>query len=289
MTGFGRGKCKFQNCQIAAEIKTLNQRYFEFSCRLPSNLSFLESRIKEYIHKKIRRGRVSINLILGGLEDKAKGLRLDEGLARRYHRLLLKLARELNLKKEISLTQIMSFPDVVIYEPQAKDYSKMWLCIKKAIDISLRRVIESRQREGQFLCKDLVKRIGAIKELVERIDKRTPLVLRHHHNRLKRKIDEISKGRVRLQKDRLELEIALFARNCDISEEVIRIKAHLGAFKKALLSKNESGRRLDFIAQELFREANTIGSKAQDGNISRWMVEIKEEIEKIREQVQNIE
>jgi len=289
MTGFGKGQHLHQGRRITIELKSLNQRYFELSCRLPNSLNFMESKIKDCIHKKVKRGRVMLNLSLEGFEDKAKRLQLDENLAKKYQKLLSGLAKKLRLKKDISLKQITSLPDVIIYEPKPKDHAKLWPYIQKALDKALQQLVSSRQREGKFLRRDLEKRAGAIAGFITKIKARLPLSIQHHRSQLKKRIYEISKGEAVLQKERLEIEVAMFVRGTDISEEITRVGAHLNSFKEMLSVGREVGRKLDFTAQELFREVNTIGAKAQDAKIGRWIVEIKEEIEKIREQAQNIE
>jgi len=289
MTGFGRGQAAFKDGRIKAELKSINHRYFELSARLPNNIAFLENKMKDFLRKRIKRGRVNLSLALEDSRGSAAAVTINEELALKYKRLIGRLAKKMRTAPAISLKEIISLPEVICYEPADKEYSAMWPHIERALSTALDKLIASRSKEGAALAADLKKRIDAIGALAGKIKTRVPAVIKYHRQQLKKRIEHISEGRVRLNKDRLETEVALFAKSSDITEELTRIQAHVKAFKDALKAGREAGRRLDFTAQELFRETNTIGSKAQDSKVTGWVIDAKEQIEKIREQVQNVE
>jgi len=289
MTGFGRGQTAFKGGRVRVELKSINHRYFELSCRLPNSIAPLESKIKDFLHKRIKRGRVSLNLALEDSRGSTAAVTVNEELALKYKRLIGRLAKKMKTAPQISLKDIITLPEVIYYEPAEKEYSTIWPHVERALSIGLDKLVASRAKEGRFLAADLRKRIDEMSVLAAKIKTRVPSVIKYHRQQLKKRIEQISEGKARLNKERLELEVTLFAKSSDITEEITRISAHLKAFKDALKTTKEAGRKLDFTAQELFRETNTIGSKAQDVKITGWVIAAKEEIEKIREQVQNVE
>lgn len=289
MTGFGRGEAQAPNGKIQVELKTLNHRFFDISNRLPENFIMFDDKIRAEVAKKIRRGKVNLALSYEGPRRQSPKLIIDEEFARKYKRLLLNLKRSLNLKDDISISQIISFPNVITAEEQPKEEAKLWPNVKSALDKALNSLIKTREEEGRSLSKDIVKRKNAILKKISLIERRSRLSLKEYRAQLLKKIKELSAGKVNLDKGRIELEVALFAKNSDICEELIRMKAHLESFEETLRREDEVGRKLDFIAQELHREINTIGQKASDFKIAQIAIAIKGEIEKIREQVQNIE
>lgn len=275
--------------KIEVEIKTLNQRFFEMSSRLPENFIVFDDRIRAEVAKRVKRGRVNLSLAYEGQGKANPKLIIDEGLARRYRNLLLNLKRSLKLKDDVGVSQIISFPNVVTVEEEPKEEAKLWPNVKAALDRALDSLIKMRNEEGKNLCRDIIKRKEAISKEISLIEHRSKSTLAEYRTKLLKKIGELSARKLDLDKGRIELEVALFAKNSDISEEIIRIKAHLSSFENALRREDEVGRKLDFIAQELHREINTIGQKTSDYKISQLAISIKGEIEKIREQLQNIE
>lgn len=289
MTGFGRGEAQAPRGKIQVELKTLNHRFFEISSRLPENFVIFDDKIRAEVAKKIKRGKVNLSLTYEGPWKTSPKLIIDKELARKYKKLLLQLKRSLKLKDDISVSQIISFPNVITVEEQPKEEAKLWPSVKTALDKALNSLLKMRKEEGRSLCKDVIKRKNAILKEISLIEHRSKLSTKEYRTQLLKKIRELSIGRISLDKGRIELEVALFAKNSDISEELTRIKAHLGSFDEALRREDEVGRKLDFIAQELHREINTIGQKTNDYKIAQIAISIKGEIEKIREQVQNIE
>ncbi|KPK39631.1 MAG: hypothetical protein AMJ78_08185 [Omnitrophica WOR_2 bacterium SM23_29] len=289
MTGFGRGEAPAPRGKIQVEIKTLNHRFFEISNRLPENFVIFDDKIRTEVAKKIKRGKVNLSLTYEGPRKASPKLIIDKDLARRYRKLLLQLKRSLKLKDDISVSQIISFPNVITVEEQPKEEVKLWPNVKRALDRALNSLLKMRQEEGKRLYKDIIKRKNIILKEMFLVERRSKLAIREYRVKLIKKIRELSTGRISLDKGRIELEVAFFAKNSDVSEELTRIKAHLGSFEDALRREDEVGRKLDFIAQELHREINTIGQKTGDYKITQVAIAIKGEIEKIREQVQNIE
>ncbi len=289
MTGFGRGETAAPRGTLQIEIRTLNHRFFETSNRLPENFLIFEDRIRAEITKKIKRGKVNLSLTYESPRKSSPKLVIDTKLARKYKDLLLSLKRSLKVKDDIRLSQIISFPNVITIEEMPKDEAKLWPNVKATLDRALHSLVKMREQEGKDLADDILKRKKTILKDIILIEHRAKLSFKEYRVQLLKKIKELSSGKINLDKGRVELEVALFAKNSDISEELTRIKAHLGSFEQALRHETGVGRKLDFITQELHREINTVGQKTNDYKISQLAIAIKGEIEKIREQVQNIE
>ena len=289
MTGFGRGEAATPNGKIQIEIRTLNHRFFEVSGRLPENFLIFEDRLRSEVAKKIKRGKANLSLIYDNPRKSGPQLVINKALAHDYKKLLLDLKHSLRLKDEINFSQIISFPGVISVEEQSKEEAKLWPHVASALNKALSSLVTMREKEGRRLVADILKRKSLISKNLSVIERRSRLAAREYRGRLLRKIKELSSGKVSLDKGRIELEVALFAKNSDISEEVTRIKAHLNSFGETLKQQDEAGRKLDFISQELHREINTVGQKANDYKIAQAAIAVKGEIEKIREQIQNIE
>lgn len=288
MTGFGKGQSISKRGTITVEIRSLNHKYFDIVARLPNHFCVFEDKVRVYLKKRIRRGRINLSASWEGKDRSVTPFSLDLNLAKRYHRQLLKLKKRLNLKDDLGITQIVSLPEVLTYEQKRKGEQQLWPDLKKAIEQALSELDRMRQAEGRRLSRDLLKRAKRIRLSLENIENQLPKVINSYRKNLLQKVKALS-GLKKLNQDRIAEEVALFARNCDVSEELTRIKSHLKAFKAALRTQKEAGKELDFIAQELFREANTIGAKSGSFKISRWVIKIKSQIEKMREQLQNVE
>lgn len=289
MTGFGRGEAELPGGKLQVEVKTLNHRFFEISMRLPENLLLFEDRIRAEVAKVIKRGKVNLSLTFEGKEKTAPKIIIDTALARKYKKLLSDLRRELGLKDDIGVSQIIAFPNVITVEPESKEWAKLWPNVKSALNKALCSLAKMRQEEAKSLGRDILRRKKTILRHISSIEKRLKPALKTYRAQLIKKIKEISTNKIELGKGRVELEVAIFAKNSDISEELTRIKAHLGNFEATMRNEDEVGRRLDFIAQELHREINTVGQKTSDYKISQHAIVIKGEVEKMREQVQNLE
>jgi len=288
MTGFGKGQSIGKLGTMSVEIRSLNHKYFDVVCRLPNHLSVFEDKVRDYVKKKARRGRINLSASWEGKEKTKTLFSLNLNLARKYQQELLRLKKGLGLKDDLGITQIANLPEVLTYEQRKERVQEVWPDLKKALERALDRLGQMRQAEGKRLSCDLLRRVRKIHLALKNIENQLPKVIQSYRKNLLRKVKALS-GLKKLDQDRIGEEVALFIRNSDVSEELTRIKSHLKAFRGALHNQQEAGKELDFIAQELFREANTIGAKASSFKISRWVIRIKSQIEKLREQLQNVE
>ena len=288
MTGFGRGKSAFKGGTMTIEIKTVNHKFFEMTAKLPNHISTLEDKIKEIVQKKLKRGKVNLNLTYEGVITKTEEVGINEPLARNYYNALVRLKKRLGIAGEVVVDDLILFPGVLNYEVREDSLLKLWPKIKLALDRSLSKVVSDRMREGRALHKDMSRRSSRIRKMLNVIKNRAELNVEEYRNKFAERIKELSGGQ-EIDSNRLAMEVAIFAKNCDISEEITRLDNHLANLAATLSQGDEVGKKLDFIAQELHREINTIGAKAGDFKIAKNVIEIKSEIEKIREQVKNIE
>jgi len=288
MTGFGQGSVQGKLGKWKVEIRTLNNRFFDISVRVPERFYVFEDKIRAMIQRNVKRGKVNINVICEDDTRREDRVVIDDRVAVRYYKQLLKLKRLLKLKGDIRFENLLSYPGLISYQPQERQEKKDWPCLKEAIGQALGKLVRDRLREGAMLARDIARRIESIEKTLTTIKKRSAVNIEQYKKNLARRVKDLSNGK-ELDKTRLETEVAIFAKNCDIQEEITRIKGHTRNFKKCLQSKGEIGKKLDFIAQELHREITTIGSKASDFKISQGVIQVKSEIEKIREQVKNIE
>lgn len=287
MTGFGRGRGVDRHKNIVeVELKSVNHRFFEMTPRLPNDLFSLEGKITSYIRREVARGKLFLTVIShrGTYQD----LILNEPLSKRYYALIKKAQRTIGLKEEVRLGHLLSLPEIFIRKHNSNNVFSQWPVVKQALDHALGGLLKTRRQEGAVLERELRSRLLKVEQAVEKIAQRSPRAVQEYKESLVKKIRELSQGGT-LDPQRMQMEVALYTKNCDITEEIVRLKSHIGHFQNSLSSEEEVGRKLDFIAQELQREANTIGSKASDAVIARWVILIKSEIDKIREQVQNIE
>jgi uncharacterized protein (TIGR00255 family) len=288
MTGYGAGKHRTDKGSVSVEIKSVNHRFLEISCRVPVEFSGFEDKIQTLVKKKIIRGKIYINLVEQSLIQKSGDLDFNIDLAKKYYKKLKKVKKEFNLAREIDLRDIVTFPGILNYKISDKNIIKAWPIVEKAIKVAIANHDKTRIREGNHLAQDLKKRISVIRKGVKRIDLRANANVKSHKRKLEKKIKELA-GINPANNDRVETEVAIYAKNSDIAEELTRLSGHMIHFEKDIKKGKETGKTLDFIAQEMHREANTIGSKSNDSTISSSVIEIKSAIEKIREQVKNIE
>ncbi len=289
MTGYGRGERKGKFGTIKVEIKSLNNKFFEVVPRVPGALSMFEDRLREYIQKRVKRGRVNLFVNYDEAPSRIrKQATLDRHLASALLKEIKSFGKANNVKGDIDINRLVMLPGVINYGSPTVDATELWASLKKALDDAIKRLDESRINEGRHLSKDLFLRVSKIEKSIDAIEKRSSKSVAHYKAELSKKIKELSGG-IEIDKERLAQEVALYAKNCDITEEITRIKSHAISFEKSLTSGGEKGKTLDFVAQELIREINTVGSKANDFQISNHVILIKGEIEKIREQLKNIE
>lgn len=288
MTGYGKGRVSGQLGMFSVEIRSVNHKYFDMVARLPNHLSILEDKVREYVKKKVPRGRINISVSWESKEKTQTPFFLNVKLAKKYYVELTKLRKTLGLKEDLGITQLVSLPEVISFEQKTEEIQRVWPDVERALLGALNKFNHMREAEGKRLYADLRRRTQAIHNGLQCIEVQSPKVIARYHKNLVKKTAIFTEP-AKLSQDKIAEEVALFARNCDIAEEVTRIKSHLKGFQSSLHNRQEAGKELDFIAQEMFREANTIGAKSSDCSISRCVIKIKSQIEKMREQLQNVE
>ncbi|MBQ0083484.1 MAG: YicC family protein [Clostridiales bacterium] len=287
MTGFGRGNSTCENTEITAEIRSVNHRYFEFSVRMPRSCSFLEDKLKKLCNERISRGKVELYI---NLETKGGSgeLIINTDYADAYMDALKALSKKYKLKNDAKVSLLASSPEIFTYKKTELDEEKLEAAVTEAVNGAIDVFLNMRKIEGERLCRDLVGKIEGIKEKVAFIEERSPETVKLYRQRLEEKIKEILSS-TDIDEQRIITETAIFADKVAVDEETVRLRSHMQQFTDMLSLTEPVGRKLDFIVQEMNRETNTIGSKAQDSEILSKVVDIKSEIEKIREQIQNIE
>ena len=288
MTGFGRAKELVGDFDITVEIRAVNHRYFEFSSRLPRSFQFLEEKLKSTCHNRIARGKVELSLSLENCAQDAVVFELNEQYTDAYVAALHQLAARYGLRDDISVSSLMRNNDVFTVRRNEADEEAVTEAVLKVTEAALDNFVEMRRVEGKRLADDISSRADTIAEHVSFIEERSPETVAEYRERLEQRIRELL-GDASVDEQRLLTETAVFADKIAVAEETVRLRSHLKQLHAMLAAEGEIGRKFDFLIQEMNREANTIGSKAQDLEIGRRVVEIKAEIEKIREQVQNIE
>ena len=286
MTGFGRGSSRSESGEVAVEIRSVNNRYLDVTVRGGSETEMVEERIREALREQLERGKVTVTISVDG---ESEGLpRADVERARAYADALKTLADELGLREEPDLALLSGFRDVIRPRAAELDPEKAWEAIRPAFQQALDGFLAMRRKEGEALERDVAGRLDAIEEELDAVMERAPERVPAYADRLKERIGELL-DQVPVDEARLAQEIAVYADRIDISEECTRLESHLGQARSLMEGEDPSGRSLNFLLQEMHREINTIGSKANDGGINHRVVGMKEELEKIREQVQNIE
>lgn len=289
MTGFGHGESSNHKCKVIAEIKTVNHRYNDINIRIPFELNFLEDRIRKYILKYLIRGRIDIFVSLENYNIKSKKIKVDKDLAMTYHNALRDLSKLLDLPSPNDVYEIAKYQDVMICENDVIDIEMIWLNIEVALRAALKKLLDMRCMEGQNIFEDLSARTDKIDGLVKSIKQYMPNIVDEYRRKLSDKIQELL-GESSIDESRIVQETALFAEKINFTEEIVRLESHLQQFNITLSIENEAiGRKMDFIVQEMNRESNTIASKANDFMVINKIIDIKSQLEKIREQIQNIE
>lgn len=288
MTGFGRGEGNSPGYQITCEIKGVNHRYFDFNLRMSRRYNILEDRIREKIKQYIVRGRVETFINIEKTGDSKRNIKVDNDLAMIYHSSLKDLAERLQIEPSINILDIFKLPEVFALEEDEEDIETIWSGVEVALSSSLEGLVDMRIREGQALAEDIRQRNQKIIKTIEIIEERSPLVVSEHAERMKKRIQELNQD-LAIDESRLIQEIAIFADRTSIAEELVRMYSHCSQMDELLSSAEPVGRKCDFLLQEMFREVNTIASKANDLLINHTVVELKAELEKIREQIQNVE
>lgn len=288
MTGFGRCEIEEDNRKITVEIKSVNHRYLDVNVKLPKKLSFFESAVRNLIKEYIQRGKVDIFITCEDFNETNFSLKYNEELAGEYLKYLQQMAEHFQLENDIRVSTLSRYPDVFIMEEQDNDEEELWALLEKTLRNACEAFVETREKEGENLKTDLLNKLDEMIGYVDFIEERSPIVMKEYRERLETKVKEILEDK-QMDDARIATEVTIFADKICVDEETVRLKSHIEAMKAALTGGGTVGRKLDFIAQEMNREANTILSKASDLAISDTGINLKTDIEKVREQIQNIE
>ncbi|MDO5382163.1 MAG: YicC/YloC family endoribonuclease [Eubacteriales bacterium] len=288
MTGFGRSEIVRGNRKISVEIKSVNHRYLETGIKLPKKLNAFESKIRETIKKYASRGKVDVFITYEDTSENNVSLRYNGELAREYKEILDTIASQFNIKNDITAGSLSRYPEVISTEEIKEDEEELWQFIEEAVVKACEQLVETRIIEGENLKKDLLNKLDHMDELVRFVETRSPEIMKEYRNKLESKVKELL-GDTTIDESRIATEVVIYADKICVDEETVRLHSHIDHARKCLDEEGGIGRKLDFIAQEMNREANTTLSKANDIDISNTAIELKTEIEKVREQIQNIE
>ncbi len=288
MTGYGRFQQTIDGREILVEIKSVNHRYFEFSARVPRAYGYLEEKLKSFVQSKVSRGKVEVGVTVYNIEGKDAQIEVNKSIAQGYVSALRKANEILSLEDDITLSRLIKLPDIFNVIKNTEDEEVIWKDVKLVAEEALNNFITMREVEGMKMKDDIKSRLGYIGELVDMVEERSPAVTQAYRDKLYGKLCEILNDK-KIDEQRILTEAAVFAEKTAVDEETVRLKSHIQQFNGLLDIDEPVGRKLDFLIQEFNRESNTIGSKAQDIEITKIVVELKSEIEKIREQIQNIE
>ncbi|MBQ0004808.1 MAG: YicC family protein [Clostridiales bacterium] len=291
MTGFGRGQYTDSQKTITVEIRAVNHRYCDIFVKMPRRYSFAEEKIKAEVKKKLARGKIEIGVSIDTFGTTDTDIRLDKALAGKYYNALSELNDNFELSSDgITLSLLAKMPDVIKNAPAEEDEAEMERCLIEATVKAVDDICRMREVEGEKLAADIAMRSDIISDIRSAIEERAPMIEREYAAKLKARIEELLDGIAEVPEERIALEAAVFADKANITEELVRLQSHIDQLRSFLKTEeNAIGKKMDFLIQEMNREANTIGSKSNDKEITSRMLDLKAEIEKIREQVQNIE
>ena len=288
MTGFGRAVKELDGYVITVELKSVNHRYFEFSSHCPRQYGFIEEKIKSFINSGVARGKVECYVGIDALNTESADVEINNTLASAYVKALRNIAQTYNLKEDFGASTLSRFQDVLIVKKAEEDEDKIWSLVKEVASEALDKFVEMRSTEGKKLYDDIYSRSSFILNCVSFIEERSPQTVREYNDKLIARVHELI-GDVSLDENRIIQEVAIYADKVAVAEETVRLRSHIEQLREFLSSDEAVGRKMDFLVQEINRETNTIGSKCNDVDIARKVVDMKAEIEKIREQIQNIE
>ncbi len=288
MTGFGRERRVIGSREILVEIRSVNHRYYEFSAKTPRAYGYLDEKLKAFMHDSISRGKVEVSVYIYNQEGVNANIEINRDIARGYIDALRGAADELALHDDLALTSVMRLPDVFTVVKVIDDEEEIWRQVSEVAQDALKHFVEMRETEGAKMYEDINSRLDFIERTVTEIEKKNPASVDAYRQRLYEKIKEVVGDR-NIDEGRILTEAALFADKIAVDEETVRLKSHIAQFRELLNSGEPVGRKIDFLIQEMNREVNTTGSKTQELEITRMVVDMKAEIEKIREQIQNIE
>lgn len=288
MTGFGRSEIANERQKITVEMKAVNHRYCDINVKMPKKLSIFEAGIRNLLKKYIQRGKVDVFITYEDYTENNMILKYNEELAAEYVRILQQMSEQFGIENDVRVSSLSRYPDVLTLEEQTVDTDELWGVLEEALHKASEQFVETRLVEGENLKNDLISKLDGMLEDVDFIEKRSPEILVEHRQRLEAKVKELL-GDSTIDESRIVTETTIFADKICVDEEIVRLRSHITSTRKALLEGGSIGRKLDFIAQEMNREANTILSKANDLEVANRAINLKTEIEKVREQIQNIE
>ena len=288
MTGFGRAEVSDEKIKITIEIKAVNHRYLDVNMKMPKKLCIFESSIRTVLKEYVERGKIDIFITYEDFTETNVLVKYNDEVAKAYVAFINDISKEFSLENDLKASTLSRFPEVFTLEEQEIDESELWEYVEKALRDALKMFVDARVKEGENLKNDIIVKLDNMLENVSFIEKRAPEIINEYHARLKDKVSEYLKDSS-IDEQRIVTEVTLFTDKICIDEEIVRLKSHIEATKDALINGGSLGRKLDFIAQEMNREANTILSKANDLKTSNHAIELKTDIEKVREQIQNIE
>jgi len=288
MTGYGQAQINRSGYQISCEVRSVNHRYLDTNIRIARRYALLEDNIKDEVKKYVSRGRLEFTINIEKTEAKARNLKVDKDLAITYYRYLKEIADEVNISPQIKVIDLFRLPEVFTLEEDVEDLEEVWPILSIALNQAMESLVTMRIREGEYLVQDMLQRTSLLENMVDALEKRSPQVLKEHTDKLRQRIIDLL-GHELPDENRIYQEAALYADRINITEEIVRLQSHIQHFRQLLQEKDAIGRKCDFLVQEMFREINTIASKANDYEMAHIVVEAKAELEKIREQLQNIE
>lgn len=288
MTGFGRCELSNEKRKITVELKSVNHRYLDVNIRMPKKLNFFESAIRTLLKEYMQRGKVDMFISYEDYSEQTLAVKYNATIAKEYLTYLQQMADEFNLENDIRVSSLSRYPEVLTMEEQPADEDELWSDLSQAIREACTQFVATRTTEGEHLKQDLVEKLHHMRDNVDKVEQRAPQIIAEYRSKLMEKVNELL-GDTQIDEARLSTEIVLFADKICTDEETVRLKSHITSMLNALERSEGIGRKLDFIAQEMNREANTILSKSNDLETSDIAIELKTEIEKVREQIQNIE
>ena len=288
MTGYGRAAETIDGMAITVEIKSVNHRYFEFSSRTPRAYGFLDEKLKSFVQSRVSRGKVECYVQIESLEEADVEVLLNASLAQGYLQAFSQLAERFGLENDVRVSTLSRYTDIFSLHKAQADEDKIWNAVRQVADEAVSRFVEMRLREGERLTADVLSRADAILGHVDFIEARSPETVREYNEKLRARMQAVLES-TQIDEQRILLEAAVYADKVAVAEETVRLRSHIDQLRDFFTSQEAVGRKLDFLVQEINREANTIGSKAQDVEIARHVIDVKAEVEKIREQIQNIE
>lgn len=288
MTGFGRSETVTTDYKLIVEMKAVNHRYSEFSIKLPRKLNFFETGIRALLKEYIDRGKVDVYITYEDYRETNACVKYNPEIAREYMEHMRQLAQDFHIQDDISVTRLAQFPDVFTREEQSIDENRIWSVLETGIRQAAEQFVEARRREGENLKQDLMEKLTGMLEQLDYIEREAPRLIQDYRERLEARVQELLEG-TSIDENRIAAEVVIYADKICVDEETVRLRSHINSSREILEKGGSVGRKLDFIAQEMNREANTILSKANSLDISNKAIDLKTEIEKVREQIQNIE